>query len=253
MLIDSDVLKTLVAARTEGNAVILNGQLDRNLYERTNKVLESAGGKWSRPRKAHVFEHDAFDVLEPIILTGEYSRAKQDFGQFDTPKALAAEVVREAQVAPGMQTLEPSAGVGNIAVALSEAGANVMAFEIDPKRCAMLVKAVRQSRGFNMVVKRDFLAFAAEPLYDRVVMNPPFAKQADIEHVSHAWECVKPGGALVAIMSSGTMFRENKKAIAFRALVEANGGLVRELPPGSFRESGTNVNAVVLTMRRAAR
>jgi hypothetical protein len=36
------------------------------------------------------------------------------------------------------------------------------------------------------------------------------------------------------------------------ALVERNGGSFRDLPPGSFRESGTMVNTVILTMRRRA-
>jgi predicted RNA methylase len=253
MLIDADVMKTLACAVTEANTVALVGKLDRKLYERTNKVLEAIGGKWDRKRKAHVFEQDAFELLEPIILTGEYSRTKQDFGQFDTPKALATEVVNSAEIVPGMQALEPSAGIGNIAVALCEAGANVMAFEIDPKRCSKLVAAVQPMRGFNMVVERDFLAFGPEPVYDRVVMNPPFGKQADIEHVTHAWQFVKPGGVLVAIMSAGAGFSTTKRAVAFRALVERNGGHFRDLPAGSFRESGTNVNTVILTMRRPAR
>lgn len=38
-----------------------------------------------------------------------------------------------------------------------------------------------------------------------------------------------------------------------RALVERHGGSFRDLPPGSFKESGTNVNTIILTMRRAAK
>lgn len=41
MQIQTDVLAVLSAAQTDGCNVVLMGQLDRKLYERTNKVLEA--------------------------------------------------------------------------------------------------------------------------------------------------------------------------------------------------------------------
>ena len=48
MQVDSEVLSVLSRATTNGTALTLVGQLDRKLYERTNKVPEAAGGKWDR-------------------------------------------------------------------------------------------------------------------------------------------------------------------------------------------------------------
>jgi type I restriction-modification system DNA methylase subunit len=108
---------------------------------------------------------------------------------------------------------------------------------------------------YNRVICTDFLSLRPQNFepYDLVVMNPPFDRERDVDHVTHALEFLKPGGSLFAIMSAGTEFRETRKAVAFRALVERNGGHFRDLPPGSFRASGTNVNTCIVTMKRAAR
>ena len=70
MRIDDEVLAVLSAAQTEGCNVFLTGQLDRKLYDRTNKVLEAADGQWNRKARAHVFAADAFDRMDQIILSG---------------------------------------------------------------------------------------------------------------------------------------------------------------------------------------
>lgn len=48
MRVENEVPTVLSRAATQGNALTLFGQLDRRLYDRTNKVLEAAGGKWNR-------------------------------------------------------------------------------------------------------------------------------------------------------------------------------------------------------------
>ncbi|PSS62481.1 SAM-dependent methyltransferase [Ensifer sp. NM-2] len=240
--ISEDVLKVLDAATLEGAKVFLTGALDRKLYTETNKVLEAAGGKWNRSAKAHVFDGDAADALEPIILTGEYSRTKQDFGQFDTPHVLAENVVDLADVQAGMSVLEPSAGVGRIAAAARQVGSFVTCWEIDEKRAEKLADV---AHSLNV---GDFLAAEPVSAFDRVVMNPPFAKQDDIRHVLHALRFLKPGGRLVAIMSAGVMFRENKLSSEFRDLVEQSSGSIERLPEGAFKASGTSVNTCIVTI-----
>jgi hypothetical protein len=77
-------------------------------------------------------------------------------------------------------------------------------------------------------------------------MNPPFAGQADIEHVTHALNFLKPGGKLVAIMSAGVTFRQDRKAADFRALIWGMGGTIEELPEDAFKQSGTSVRTVLV-------
>lgn len=242
MKISQDVLEVLDRAEVDGKTLKLTGTLDRKLYQDVNKVLEAIGGKWSRGAKAHVFDDLVADVLDPIMETGEYSRTKQDFGQFDSPDDVVARVIQLAGIEPGMSVLEPSAGLGNIARAADAAGGKVVALEVDAKRFAAL-----EAIPGIAAVQGDFLAWPMSIHLDRVVMNPPFAKQADIDHVLHAAKFVKPGGRLVSVMSAGVLFRENRKAVDFRAFVEAKGGVFERLPPSSFAASGTQIETCIVS------
>lgn len=245
--ISQDVMAVLDRAEVAGDHLILTGQLDRKLYTDVNKVLEAIGGKWSRGAKAHVFDGPVSEVLDPIMETGEYSRSKQDFGQFDSPVAVVDRVIALAEIAPGMDVLEPSAGVGNIVRGIIGAGAIPHAFEIDPKR-----RAACQELMTFPVASGDFLTFEAAPTFDRVCMNPPFAGQSDITHVLHAAKFLKPGGRLVSVMSAGVLFRSNPRAVDFRELVEDHGGGFERLPDGSFAESGTAIHTCIVWLNAKA-
>lgn len=253
MKIEPDIIAVLEAAIVPlGNPthLVLTGQLDRKTYEATNKVLDAIGGKWNRKAKAHIFPDAVADVLDPILLTGEYSRTKQDFGQFDTPQEIAQQVIERACILPEMTVLEPSAGTGSLARAALASAAQVTVdlYEIDPKRYATLEAWANDF--LRPCGLTDFLRTPPDPCYDRVVMNPPFAKQADIDHVLHAFQFLLPGGRLVAIMSASVSFRSNRKTEAFREFVYAHGGTIEPLPEGSFAESGTNVNTILVTVDR---
>lgn len=243
MKISQDVMQVLDRAEVDGNKLVLTGQLDRKLYQDVNKVLGAIGGKWSPGAKAHVFEMPVADVLEPIMETGEYSRTKQDFGQFDSPPEVVARVIELASIGPADLVLEPSAGIGNIARAAAEAGGVVTAVEIDVKRCAQLA-GIPCVQGHN----HDFMQSTPNPHFDVVAMNPPFAKQADIDHVLHAVKFLKPGGRLVSVMSASVMFRSNAKTEAFRAFVEGHSGSIERLPDAAFASSGTQVNTCIVTL-----
>ncbi len=94
----------------------------------------------------------------------------------------------------------------------------------------------------------DFLAQEPEASYDRVVMNPPFAKQADIKHVLHALRFLKPDGLLVSVMAASVAFRDNKLTLDFRDLIRERGGDIEALPEGAFKSSGTMVRSLIVTI-----
>lgn len=81
--------------------------------------------------------------------------------------------------------------------------------------------------------------------YDRIIMNPPFSKRQDAEHVRHAYELLKPGGRIVAIMGEGVFFGQDQKAQDFRAWLESVGGTSEKLPDGSFMDPSLPVNTGV--------
>ncbi|GEP09865.1 methyltransferase [Methylobacterium gnaphalii] len=248
MRVSQDVLAVLDRATCEGNALSLTdlGQLDRKLYTDTNKVLEAAGGKWNRKAKAHLFDGDAAEAIEPIILTGEIVSIRQELQQFYTPAILAERVISEARIEAGMSVLEPSAGRGALAAPAYLLGALVDCVELDPKNVHLLA-----SIAFNSVLEGDFLAVDFDPDfddgYDRVVMNPPFTRGQDVRHVTHAVQFLKPGGRLVAIMSASIRFRQEPLFAGFRAFLDQHNATVEDLPVGSFKASGTGVNACLVS------
>ncbi|SKA40509.1 Methyltransferase domain-containing protein [Enhydrobacter aerosaccus] len=147
--------------------------------------------------------------------------------------------------------LEPSAGTGNLAGPAAKRGHVVDCVEYQPA----LAEALKVCGLFRRVQCIDFLALKPNPgaLYDRVLMNPPFDRERDIDHVLHALEFLKPDGCLVAIMSAGTEFRETRKSIAFRALMESMNAEWEDLPAGSFASVGTYANTRMLRVWKDGR
>ena len=233
MKVSTNILAVLDRAETEGNALRLTGQLDRKLYFDTDKVLKAAGGKWDRKQRAHLFDGDAADAIEPVILTGEIVSARQQFGYFPTPTPapIAQRVIDHARIEPGMRVLELSAGRGALTLAAVRAGAVVDCVEIQPEHANALTTDPR-------------------PVYARVVMNPPFARQADITHMLHAYKALRPGGRLVAVMSAGVAFRETALTREFWALLKDVDGWIEALPDDSLKESGTGVRTVLAIVPR---
>lgn len=169
----------------------------------------------------------------------------RNFGFFETPAAVGERAMDALQLRPGMSVLEPSAGKGALANLARKAGGNVTCIEIQPANATHL-----RSLGYPRVAERDFLHLDPAVLgqFDRILMNPPFDRGRDVDHVTHALKFLKPGGRLVSIMAAGVEYRSDRKTSDFRATVERFNGSIRDLPFGSFAESGTNVNTVIVTM-----
>jgi len=245
MNIDNKVLDVLSNASMNGNALQLTGQLDRTLYVSVNKVLELAGGKWSRKEKAHIFESDAADVMDSIILTGKIANKKQELGYFPTPSTVVERLIELAEINNGDRILEPSAGSGNIlkAIRLAFPLNYINAVEIDDRHTELKQWA-------DAAVYMDFLTLPhrggdESRFYDRIVMNPPFGRNAAPAHVQHARKFLKHGGRLVSVMPSSVTFRTDALNTAVRSDAES----IEPLPDNAFAESGTNVNTVIVTMR----
>ena len=83
------------------------------------------------------------------------------------------------------------------------------------------------------------------------MMNPPFSKQQDIDHIYKAFDYLKPGGILVSVMSTSHTYRTNQKSELFREFLEQTGAEAEFLPQGTFKASGTMINACVVKIRKA--
>jgi hypothetical protein len=116
---------------------------------------------------------------------------------FPTPPEIINRMLQIARIDSSHRVLEPSAGAGDLCLAVRKLGAVVECFEINSDLHQSLTLL-----GFQPL-DRDFLFATPRPIYDRVLMNPPFSGDAYIDHVRAAYEWLAPGGELVAVLPSG--------------------------------------------------
>ena len=167
---------------------------------------------------------------------------------FPTPMPLAARMARLAQLRPGDRVLEPSGGTGNIVRAvIDEAGktgitlGGITAVEINGRLAAALAATTGAE-----VVAADFLTKTVEDLngpFDRILMNPPFVRGADVDHVLHALEMLAAGGRLIAMVANGP-----KQEKRLRPVVEEMGGSWEPLAADTFEQQGTAVRAALIVV-----
>lgn len=246
MRIDPDVLDVIKSATADGPALRLPGQLDTKLYQRTNLALSAVGGKWNRYKRAHLFPIDAADAIAGLLTTGEVT-TDADRGYYPTPEPIVEQLLELADLEPGCEILEPSAGRGAIAEPASSAGAIVDCVEIDPDR-ADHIRAGGYARN---VITADFLTVPVRRHYQRAIMNPPFADRQDIRHVVRALSFVQPGGLVVAVMSGGLSFRTDRVTKDFLARVREARGTITELPDDAFPAVGVRTVVAVIPVREA--
>ncbi|MBQ7901103.1 MAG: methyltransferase [Clostridia bacterium] len=172
-------------------------------------------------------------------------------GFFPTPKNIVSQMLDVANIQPGDKVLEPSAGKGNIADVIKS---NYPDNSLDVVEWNGGLAELLTDKGHNLV-GNDFLE--TEGKYDKIVMNPPFEKGQDIDHVLHAYSLLNNGGRVVAIMSEGPFFRTDKKSTDFREWLDEVGGTSEKLPEGSFKNSerstGVNTRLVVIDKSGEAR
>ncbi len=135
--------------------------------------------------------------------------------------------------APSYRVLEPSCGDGRILDLLAERGHRALGIEVHPARAAEA-----RAKGHS-VQTANFLDCPPNPIFDRVVMNPPFYGRHYLKHVRHALRFLKPGGMLVTILPA-TAWYDHKELT----------GDWSDLPVASFAEAGTNVPTGLLRMFR---
>ncbi len=248
--INEDVLNVLKQCDATGYKVVLpNTQLDRKVYQEVAKQLQLIGGKWKGGKvQAFVFEQEPAELLAEFCNNGEGRNLKKEFQFFATPEPLVRRILMMADIKEGHLCLEPSAGDGAILNILrGRVNKRIHYCEIMNLN-RMKIAEIHFPYGAECV-QEDFLQLdPADRLYDRIIMNPPFAKNQDIEHVLHAFECLKPGGRIVAIMSKHWRYSDNKKEVNFRNWLFDMKAEIHDLDGGEFKESGTMIAACIVVI-----
>jgi 16S rRNA G1207 methylase RsmC len=224
------------AARIEKGQRELQVKIKQHADIRARNKLVIAGTVAPSPKAEAVTPSADFDAMRESLRAGvQVITAPQ---LFPTPLDLAARMVELAGVEPGARVLEPSAGTGNIAAQVARnTQASLLCVEVNQALCSGLQRA-----GY-VVQSADFLETSPDDLggvFDCVIMNPPFENAADIKHILHAQKFLRDGGRLVAICADGPRQRAALMPLA---------DLWEDLPPGTFKNQGTNVNTALVVIQ----
>lgn len=232
--------EVLQACSISGMIVTLPAvQLERKLYQDVAKALELIGGKWNRKAQGFIFNEDPAGLLAQIS-NGEKRNLKKEYQFFGTSDILADELVQDAGIEEYDLLLEPSAGQGAIIKAIHRAhpGQLVHYCELMPINRTFLNRLPNAQ-----YITDNFLKLASSKItmgtFDRIIANPPFSKNQDIDHIRQMWDCLKPGGRIVTIASKHWQIANNNKEKTFREwLGDAE---VTSIQAGAFEESGTKI------------
>jgi hypothetical protein len=217
-------------------------QIDRKLYMEVAKALELIGGKWTGGKiKAFVFAEDPTDLLAEIA-SGEKRNLKKEHQFFGTPPELADRLIELAQLNNFDRVLEPSAGQGAIVEAMQRKWHNIVPTCVENMGLNSIVLTKKQITHFF----QDFLTSECSKPFDKVIANPPFTKNQDIDHIYKMVEVCKPGGIVVSCASNHWRESKNKKETEFRAFLDGMGAVIEEIPAGTFKESGTMIAACIV-------
>lgn len=231
----------------EGNIVKLpNIQLDRKDYQEVAKVLELIGGKWKGGKiMGFVFMTDPTDLLSEIA-NGEKRNLKKEFQFFSTPEKLADELVYLADLKNNDTILEPSAGQGAIIKAINK----VCEVKPDCYELMHLNTEILKKTDLNFnLIGEDFLKNEGKT-YSKIIANPPFTKNQDIDHLKEMYNCLSRGGKLVCITSKSWVNGSQKKQVDFKNWLEKLDAEIIDIENGSFKESGTTVGGKIIVLEK---
>ena len=175
----------------------------------------------------------------------------KDLQFYATPPAVVGKLLADLYVPKGGRVLEPSAGEGAICRGLLDRfECSITAAEVDPTRAA----ALRRIDGL-WVCQENFLTMQRAEVFDAVVMNPPFYGTHWMQHVTHAFSMLRPGGCLRAVLPVTAEIGDSKKHVAFRKWaterIDGYGRLYfTSMPSEAFASSGTRINTVILSLKK---
>ncbi len=183
----------------------------------------------------------AFKATNPVA---DAKADRKRRAAFYTPMPLVERLIEWADLYEGCSVLEPSAGDGRIVHALKAAGADVFACEIDET----LHPAITDAGA--IMLARDFLSLTPQAYaapYSRIVMNPPFTRDAWKRHVEHAWTLLGPHGKLLAIVPTAVVSALAEQTLK---LPGCNHATAEVLDGSLFAEFDTKVRVAVLELDR---
>ena len=222
-------------------------QFNKKSYAEAKKWIEEAGGSWQGGKiQGFTFPFNPERVFS-MLKEGKRCNLQQDYQFFETPADVADWLV---MLAGGIHeddtVLEPSAGRGALIKAIHRACPSVMV------ECYELMPENREFLHIlnNVILLDEDFTKDSVGSYTKIIANPPFSSNQDIEHVRLMYDRLEEGGTLAAITSQHWKFASEKKCIDFRNWLKEVHGEVFEIGAGEFKESGTTVSTMAVVIKK---
>ena len=152
-------------------------------------------------------------IISIVPTQTKRTKEQEEFQQFSTPPHEAYLAAWVANITPADTMLEPSAGIGGLAIFAKMAGAKVIVNELSSRRMGLLSQLPFD--GFYSENAEHLARILPQNIIPTViVMNPPFSSTAGrvdgqrdtmngAKHVEQALKKLAPGGRLVAVVGQG--------------------------------------------------
>ncbi len=152
------------------------------------------------------------EVISKLPTQTKRTAEMEEYQQFSTPPNIAYLAAWSAGITSGDTVLEPSAGIGGLAVFPKAWGANVYVNELSPRRLEVL-KSMGFEQTFNHNAEQIDNLLPDDVKPSVVLMNPPFSSAAGRmstkatanakRHIEQALNRLESNGRLVAILGRG--------------------------------------------------
>lgn len=247
--IEKEVLNILMSDELKVFHLMKIPEISDELYDKLVLSISSIGGTWSERHKGFIFKNNPMEKIQDLIKEESFDLSEEKIWKekvqfYPTPADIVEKMINLANIQKGDVVLEPSAGQGAILDKIPSF-AKTIAVELDEKNIKVL-----KNKGYS-VYWGDFLEMDNFEI-TKVIMNPPFSRFQDIQHIAHAFKMLKKGGCLVAIMNENTLIRGEKNSYVKELLkvITDNKHEIIHLPEGSFEESGTMINTVLVKIEK---
>ena len=222
-------------------------QFNKKSYAEAKKWIEEAGGSWQGGKiQGFTFPFNPERVFS-MLKEGKRCNLQQDYQFFETPADVADWLVMLAGgIYEDDTVLEPSAGRGALIKAIHRAcpSVTVECYELMPENREFL-HTPTNAIGLDEDFTKDSVGS-----YTKIIANPPFTGNQDIEHVRLMYDRLEEGGTLAAITSQHWKFASEKKCIDFRNWLKEVHGEVFEISAGEFKESGTSISTMAVVIKK---
>lgn len=222
-------------------------QFNKKSYAEAKKWIEEAGGSWQSGKiQGFTFPFNPERVFS-ILKEGKRCNLQQEYQFFETPADVADWLVMLAGgVHENDTVLEPSAGRGALIKAIHRSCPSVIVecYELMPENREFL-----HTLDNVILLDEDFTKDSVGH-YTKIIANPPFSGNQDIDHVRLMYERLERGGTLAAITSQHWKLSSEKKCALFRKWLEEVHGEIFEIAAGEFKESGTTVSTMAVVIKK---